>query len=100
MEDRIRRLEHDIQRLKVAYDQYFSGIERRPPDMLADKVDICTVQAISQVARSVGIETVAEQVESRAVLEKLREIGVDYAQGYHIARPAPMTEFDISRRYG
>ncbi len=38
MEDRIRRLEHDIQRLKVAYDQYFSGIERRPPDLLAGKV--------------------------------------------------------------
>lgn len=69
-------------------------------DMLADKVDICTVQAISQVARSVGIETVAEQVESGAVLDKLREIGVDYAQGYHIARPVPMAEFDLSRRYG
>jgi hypothetical protein len=38
MEDRIRRLEHDIHRLKVAYDQYFSGVERRPPELLAGKV--------------------------------------------------------------
>ena len=38
MEDRIRRLENDIQKLKTAYDQYFSGMERRPPELLADKV--------------------------------------------------------------
>lgn len=38
MEQRIRRLEQDIMKLKAAYDQYFTGIERRPPDQLASKV--------------------------------------------------------------
>ena len=38
MEDRIRRLEQNIIKLKAAYDQHFSGVERRPPDKLADKV--------------------------------------------------------------
>ena len=38
MEQRIRKLEQDIQKLKTAYDQYFAGVERRPPDKLADKV--------------------------------------------------------------
>ena len=38
MEERIRRLEQDIIKLKAAYDQYFAGIERRPPEKLADKV--------------------------------------------------------------
>ncbi|MDT8396054.1 MAG: MXAN_5187 C-terminal domain-containing protein [bacterium] len=38
MENRIRRLEQDIHKLKTAYEQYFSGIERRPPEMLAEKV--------------------------------------------------------------
>ena len=38
MEQRIRRLEQDIMKLKAAYDQYFAGIERRPPDKLAEKV--------------------------------------------------------------
>ena len=38
MEERIRRLEQDIIKLKAAYDQYFAGIERRPPDQLAAKV--------------------------------------------------------------
>ena len=38
MEERIRRLEQDIMKLKAAYEQYFAGIERRPPDKLAQKV--------------------------------------------------------------
>ena len=38
MEQRVRRLEQDIMKLKAAYDQYFAGIERRPPDKLAQKV--------------------------------------------------------------
>jgi hypothetical protein len=38
MEQRIRRFEQDIMKLKAAYDQYFAGIERRPPDKLAEKV--------------------------------------------------------------
>jgi len=38
MEERVRRLEQDINKLKAAYDQYFAGIERRPPEKLAAKV--------------------------------------------------------------
>jgi len=38
MEERIRRLEQDIIKLKAAYDQYFAGIERRPPEKLAAKL--------------------------------------------------------------
>ena len=38
MEQRVRRLEQDIMKLKAAYDQFFAGIERRPPDKLAQKV--------------------------------------------------------------
>jgi EAL domain-containing protein (putative c-di-GMP-specific phosphodiesterase class I) len=43
-----------------------------------------------QVGRSLGIATVAEKVETADVLELLMEIGVDFAQGYHIARPQPL----------
>jgi len=38
MEERIRRFEQDIIKLKAAYEQYFAGIERRPPEKLASKV--------------------------------------------------------------
>jgi EAL domain-containing protein (putative c-di-GMP-specific phosphodiesterase class I) len=39
-----------------------------------------------------GIMTVAEFVENRAIVEKLEKIGVDFAQGYCIARPRPLDE--------
>jgi EAL domain-containing protein (putative c-di-GMP-specific phosphodiesterase class I) len=39
-----------------------------------------------------GKLTVAEWVENDTILEKLREIGVDYAQGYGIGRPRPIAE--------
>jgi EAL domain-containing protein (putative c-di-GMP-specific phosphodiesterase class I) len=37
-----------------------------------------------------GIRTIAEFVETEAVLARLRLLGVDYAQGHHLARPAPL----------
>jgi EAL domain-containing protein (putative c-di-GMP-specific phosphodiesterase class I) len=51
-----------------------------------------TVKAINIVCREVGIRTIAEFVESKATLDKLREIGVDYVQGFGVSRPAPITE--------
>ncbi|HZO23481.1 MAG TPA: PAS domain S-box protein, partial [Steroidobacteraceae bacterium] len=55
-----------------------------------DAVDRSMVEAISKVGRALGIATVAEWVESEAVLDELKRIGVDFAQGYHLARPAPI----------
>ena len=55
-----------------------------------DPVDRSMVEAICQVARAMGIRTVAERVESKDVLDELARIGVDYAQGYFIATPAPI----------
>jgi diguanylate cyclase (GGDEF)-like protein/PAS domain S-box-containing protein len=60
-------------------------------DMVDEPVDAAMVEAIHRVARLMGIKTVAESVESAAVMDKLREIGVDYAQGYGVAMPAPLT---------
>jgi ammonium transporter, Amt family len=44
------------------------------------------VEAISKVGRALGIATVAECVESEAVLVELKRIGVDFAQGFHLAK--------------
>ena len=55
-----------------------------------DPVDRSMVEAICQVARAMGIRTVAERVETAIVLDTLAEIGVDYAQGYLIAEPLPI----------
>ena len=48
------------------------------------------VKMISDRCRATGVRTVAERVEEQAALQKLREIGVDYAQGFGIGRPVPL----------
>ena len=47
------------------------------------------VGAIVTLARTLGQQTVAEGVEDEATLSLLRSLGVDYAQGYYLGRPAP-----------
>ena len=47
-------------------------------------------QAINQVGHAVGLKTIAEFVENDGILEQLRNLGVDYAQGYGIAKPRPL----------
>ncbi|WP_374442264.1 EAL domain-containing protein [Pseudomonas panipatensis] len=56
-------------------------------DMLEDPIDRAMVQVINQIGHVMGKRTVAEFVESQEILEALREIGVDYAQGYALGRP-------------
>lgn len=58
-------------------------------DMLDDEIDRAMVEAINKVSHLMGLKTIAECVENPDTLSILRELGVDYAQGYGIARPAP-----------
>jgi ammonium transporter, Amt family len=57
-----------------------------------DPVNRSMVEAISKVGRALGIATVAECVESEAVLSELKRIGVDFAQGFHLAPPLPIRQ--------
>lgn len=50
------------------------------------------VQTINTLAISLGKNTIAEFVETEAVLKILKEIGVKYGQGYHLGRPGPINE--------
>ena len=50
------------------------------------------VEAVSKIGRALGIHTVAECVESAAVLEELKRIGVDFVQGFYLARPRPLAD--------
>jgi len=58
-----------------------------------DPVDRSMVQAISHVGRALGIQTIAERVESQEVLAELGRLGVGFAQGYHIAEPRSISGF-------
>jgi len=57
--------------------------------IIDEPVECAIVEAINRVGQAMGLSTVAEHVESAELLEALRAIGVDYAQGYHVARPVP-----------
>ena len=59
-----------------------------------DSVDESMVRAIHQVGSAMGIETIAERVETKAVLDKLGALGVEFAQGYYIARPTSVASFE------
>lgn len=67
-------------------------------DMLHDPIDRAMVQSINNVGQIMGIKTIAEFVENDQTLEMLREIGVNYAQGYGIAKPAPIEKLFTSPR--
>ena len=59
-----------------------------------DDVDESMVKAISEVGHALGIETIAERVETKEVLDKLGTLGIEFAQGYFIARPASVQCFE------
>ncbi len=61
-------------------------------DMVKNKIDHAMVAAINQVGHTMGIKTIAECVESQAIVDQLRELKVDYVQGYAIARPMPLDQ--------
>ena len=50
------------------------------------------VDAINRVGHTMGIQTIAEWVEDEATAALMREIGVDYVQGFGVARPRPLEE--------
>jgi diguanylate cyclase (GGDEF)-like protein len=57
--------------------------------LLEDPRDRAFVRLIAELARELSIHTVAEFVETDEVLEQVRALGIDYAQGFLIGRPAP-----------
>ncbi|MCW5620423.1 MAG: EAL domain-containing protein [Burkholderiales bacterium] len=62
-------------------------------DMADDPIDHAMVDAINSVGHVMGKRTIAEFVDGERVMAALREIGVDYAQGYGVAKPKPFAPF-------
>ena len=57
--------------------------------------DLALVKSINEIAHLMGKETIAECAESLAIVDMLRDIGVDYVQGYAINKPTPLTEIQL-----
>ena len=58
-------------------------------DISSNPFDLAIVEAIQTVAQAFDIPVIAERVENQAVLDKLREIGIEFAQGYYLHQPEP-----------
>jgi EAL domain-containing protein (putative c-di-GMP-specific phosphodiesterase class I)/integral membrane sensor domain MASE1 len=58
----------------------------------SDPTNQAIVSSITQVARAMGLKTVAEYVETDAIAQTVMRLGVDYLQGYGVAKPIPFEE--------
>ena len=56
----------------------------------SDPVNLAKATAINNVAKKIGVKTIAELVEDEETITKLGEIGIDFAQGFGISRPRPL----------
>ena len=65
--------------------QYITGL-------IDDPLNDAAVRSFVEVASLMGLKTVAECVESPDVLERIREIGIDFAQGFLLHRPEPASD--------
>jgi Amt family ammonium transporter len=61
-------------------------------NMATDHIDRAIVQSIQQIGEVMGIATIAEWVEDAATISLLRDMGVNYAQGYAVGKPAPFED--------
>lgn len=78
----LRELEFDFVKIDGAF---ILGIQTSTKDE-------ALVRNLVRLCRDLGIESVAEHVESEALLRRLKELGVTHAQGYHIGLPRPELE--------
>jgi diguanylate cyclase (GGDEF)-like protein/PAS domain S-box-containing protein len=70
-----------VQTLKIDYS-FIRGMEDNEQDQII-------VNSTIQLAHNLGLSVVAEGVETRAIYERLQDLGCDNAQGYYVARPMP-----------
>jgi EAL domain-containing protein (putative c-di-GMP-specific phosphodiesterase class I) len=78
-----------LKQLPVSYLKIDGLFVRR---MIADRVSESIVSALARAARTLGLLTIAEHVESADVAERLRELDVTLAQGFHFGRPEPFAQ--------
>jgi len=58
--------------------------------IVEDSIDLEMVRSINQIGHVMGKRTIAEFVDNERIMAKLREIGVDYAQGFGLGKPQPL----------
>jgi EAL domain-containing protein (putative c-di-GMP-specific phosphodiesterase class I) len=78
-----------LKHLPLNYVKIDGDFIRNLPTSMTDQL---MVKAMVQVAKGLGMKTIAEMIETPETILFLEQYGVDYAQGFHIGRPVPVTE--------
>jgi EAL domain-containing protein (putative c-di-GMP-specific phosphodiesterase class I) len=108
--DQARRFANELNRIgcRFALDDFGAGyasfyyLKHLPVSILKidgefvrelpnSRTDQLIVKALVEVCTGLGIETVAEFVSDEKTLDAVRELGVDFAQGYHLGKPEPVS---------
>lgn len=63
-------------------------------DILSNPADEKIVKSINNIVHSLGLKTIAEYAETTSILAKLKALGLDYAQGFGVAKPIPLHELE------
>ena len=75
---------HYLRELRFEYVKIDGAFVR---NILNSKIDYALVHNLSRLCQDIGIHTVAEFVENQAIFDALKEMGINYAQGFHISMP-------------
>ncbi len=76
-----------LQNIPVDYLKIDGSLVR---DIDTNKINKAMVKSINEVSHTMGMKTICEFVENKEVEETLKELNVDYAQGYYYAKPVPI----------
>ena len=76
-----------LKNLSVDYLKIDGNFVKR---ILEEPIDLAIIESINHIGHLMGIQTIAEFVESQEILDKITAIGIDFAQGYGIAKPRPL----------
>lgn len=66
-------------------------------DACRTRTDRLVIEAVVAIARGLGKQTIAEHVGDAATVSLLRELGVDYGQGFFLGAPQPIEQFLAQR---
>jgi len=86
---------HYLRELRFEYVKIDGAFVR---NILTSKVDYALVHNLSKLCQDIGILTVAEFVENQGIWEALKDMGINYAQGYHISMPLPEMKQTLKSR--